>query len=270
VRFLRPVYPGDTLHAETEVIGLRETSGGEAGIVYVTTRGYSQIGYEVLRFSRWVLVSKREGGAAVGAAQVPALPAEVAPADLPVPDELKLGRFEERTWATGGDALWDDYEVGERIHHIDGMTIDEGDHTLATRLYQNSARVHFNQHVMQASRFGRRLVYGGHVISVAHALSQNGLENVLAMAAWNAGTHANPTFAGDTIYAWSDVLAREPLPGRGDVGALRLRLVAVKNIDPAREPVELKVTAAGGKQGYDPRVVLDLDYWGLIPRRDGL
>jgi 2-methylfumaryl-CoA hydratase len=77
------------------------------------------------------------------------------------------------------------------------------------------------------------------------------------MAAWNGGTHANPTFAGDTIYAFTDVLAAEPLPGRDDLGALRLRLVAVKNVDPAREAVPAK----------DPRIVLELDWWGLIPRR---
>ena len=36
---MRPVYPGDTLLAESEVIGLREVSAGDAGVVYVRTRG---------------------------------------------------------------------------------------------------------------------------------------------------------------------------------------------------------------------------------------
>jgi 2-methylfumaryl-CoA hydratase len=272
VELRAPVYPGDTLTAESEVIGLRELSNGKAGVVYVTTRGANQRGQEVLRFHRWVMVNKRDvatggSGKQPGVDAVPSLPAEVAVADLAVPEALNLQRFADLTWATGSSWLWDDYEVGERIDHVDGMTIDEVDHATATRLYQNTAKVHFNQHQMATSRHGKRLIYGGHVISVAYALSHNGLENVLRMAAWNSGAHANPTFAGDTIYAWTEVLAREELPGRRDLGALRLRLVAVKNVDPRAEPVTLKVAGDGDKQDYDPRVVLDLDYWALIPRR---
>ena len=62
---------------------------------------------------------------------------------------------------------------------------------------------------MKQSSFGRRLVYGGHVISVCRALSYDGLENAYAIAAINAGTHTNPTFAGDTLYAITEV--RRPL-----------------------------------------------------------
>src|SRR5271154_5268337 len=73
VRFLRPVYPGDTLVAESEVIGLREVSSGEAGVVYVRTRGSNQKGQEVLSFVRWVMVPKRDKTAAVGVDHTPTL-----------------------------------------------------------------------------------------------------------------------------------------------------------------------------------------------------
>lgn len=263
VRFLGPVYPGDTLRAESEVIGLREASSGKAGVVYVRTRGLTSRGDEVLRFTRWVLVEKRGGGGtgAPAPASVPTLPAEVPVDALAVPGVLNLERWDDVMWATGGTALWDDYQVGQRIAHPGGMTIDEADHTTATRLYQNSARVHFDARRMAGSRFGRRLVYGGHVMSVAHALAHRGLENVLCMAAWNSGVHANPTVAGDTIYAWTEILARAELADPR-VGALRMRLVAVKNVDPAEEEV-----ARMAGDAHDPRVVLDLDWWGLIPRR---
>ena len=69
---------------------------------------------------------------------------------------------------------------------------------LATRLYHNTAKVHFNQHVESAGRFGRRIVYGGHVISLARALSYNGLANAVTIAAINGGTHSFPSFAGNT------------------------------------------------------------------------
>jgi 2-methylfumaryl-CoA hydratase len=262
VRFLRPVYPGDTLVADSEVIGLREVSAGDAGIVYVNTRGTNQKGQEIVSFVRWVLVPKRDASAQT-TSRVPTLPDHVSIDRLPVPEVLNLQRFRDLLWATGGRALWDDYTAGDKIVHGGAMTIEEADHVQATRLYHNTARVHFDAHTMASSRFGRRLVYGGHVISVAAALAQDGLENVLKMAAWNAGVHANPTFAGDTISAWTEVVDKAELPGRTDLGALRLMLVAVKNTDLRTDTVDPR---PDGKT-YDPRVVLALDWWGLIPRR---
>ena len=267
VRFLRPVYPGDTLRAVSEVIGLREASNRKAGVVWVTTRGYNGRHEEVLRFSRWVLVEKRDPEAPVGETRVPELPAEVPAAELALPPRLILDRWEDVKWATGGERLWEDYQVGERIEHPGGMTLEESEHAIATRLYQNGARVHFDGRRMAGSRFGKRLVYGGHVVSVAYALAHRGLENVMWMAAWNAGTHVHPTAAGDTLYAWTEVIDKAELPSTSRLGALRLRLVCVKNEDPFESPFPLQLELANGGKGYDPRVVLDLDWWGLVPRR---
>lgn len=262
VLFPRPIHPGDTITAETEVIGLRELSDGKRGIVYVSSRGFNQKGQELVSFVRWVMVPKRDPEAPTPTAVVPTLPAAVAPDELPVPDALNLSRFADLRWATGGTRLWADYQAGDRIHHGGGMTIDEADHTMATRLYQNSARVHFDAHAAKATPAGRRLVYGGHVISVAHALSFTGLENALRMAAWNSGSHVNPTYAGDTIYAWTEVVERAEVRNRTDLGALRLKLRASKDADPATETIALPVDG----KGADPRLVLELDYWALIPR----
>jgi 2-methylfumaryl-CoA hydratase len=263
VRFLRPVYPGDTVVAESEVIGLRELSNGEAGVVYVRSRGTNQKGQEVLGFVRWVMVPKRDKAVATGANTVPQLPAVVTPDRLPVPDTMNLQRFPDLAWAFGGEARWDDYEVGERLDHPDAMTIEEADHVQATRLYHNSAQVHFDARGMADSRFGRRIVYGGHVISVAMALSQNGLQTALRIAAWNGGAHVAPTFAGDTLRAFTEVVERAEIPGRRDVGALRLRLSAVKNVSAAELP-SIPPLLSGTKE---PRIVLELDYWALLPRR---
>ncbi|HET9627296.1 MAG TPA: MaoC family dehydratase [Kofleriaceae bacterium] len=263
VRFLRPVYPGDTLTAESEVIGLRELSSGEGGVVYVRTRGANQKGQDVLSFVRWVMIAKRDKQAAKGVNQVPQVPSAVTPDRLPVPDAMNLQRFPDLAWAFGGDLRWDDYAPGERLDHPDAMTIEEADHMQATRLYHNSAQVHFDARTMADSRFGRRIVYGGHVISVAMALSSNGLATALRIAAWNGGAHVAPTFAGDTLRAFTEVVERAELPGRSDVGALRLRLSAVKNVS-AGELSSVKSLLSGTKE---PRLVLELDYWALLPRR---
>jgi 2-methylfumaryl-CoA hydratase len=141
------------------------------------------------------------------------------------------------------------------------MTIEESEHMMATRLYQNTARVHFNQQAEKAGRFGRRIIYGGHIISLARSLSFNGLANAFSIAAINGGRHVAPAFAGDTIYAWSEVIDRVDLPGRNDLGALRLRTVATKDQPCAEFPYK----TADGR--YDPSVLLDFDYTVLIPRR---
>lgn len=258
-RFGAAVFPGDTLSTISTVIGLKETSNRQTGVVHVRSRGVNQRGETVLDYVRWVLVRKRDESAPAPAPVAPDLPEAVETAELAIPGGLDLARYDAA--AAGAPHLWDDYAVGERIDHVDGMTIEESCHMTATRLYQNTAKVHFNQHTEKDGRFGRRIVYGGHVISLARSLSFNGLANAVRIAAINGGRHVNPTFAGDTIYAWSEVVGRETLPGRDDLGTLRLRTVAAKN----RACADFPELGADGKP--DPAVVLDLDYTVLMPRR---
>ena len=264
VRFLAPVYPGDTLRTVSEVLGKKENKSGENGVVWVRSTGTNQRGEKVLEFYRWVMVNKRDPKTPTGASDSPELPRQVNAQDLALPRSLTLAEYEP--WIAGGRAYFEDYEQGERLDHVDGMTIEEAEHQLATRLYQNTAKVHFDNFAAKNTRFGKRLIYGGHIVSLARAISYNGLENVLGILAWNGGAHANPTFAGDTIYAWSEVLEKADIPDQSAVGALRLRLVAVKNIDLKNEPFPLKIEK-DGKQTYHPHVVLDLDYWVSIPKR---
>jgi 2-methylfumaryl-CoA hydratase len=257
-RFLKPVYPGDTLSTSSEVIGLKQTSAGDAGIVYVRSIGRNQRSEIVLSYARWVLVRKREPGTPAHAEQVPDLPSVV------VPEELGEGcpAIDPAAYDDGlaGSAFrWGDYAVGECIDHVDGMTVEEAEHQLATRLYQNTAKVHFDAYGARESRFGKRLIYGGHVISLARALSFNGLGSGFHIAAINGGRHVAPLFAGDTVYAWSEVLEKAELPQRSDMGALRLRLVATKNLPCNEYPLKQGDQYAGG-------VVLDFDYWALFPR----
>ncbi|HEX9369670.1 MAG TPA: MaoC family dehydratase [Roseiflexaceae bacterium] len=258
-RFGQPVYPGDTLSTTSTVIGLKQNKDGKTGVVYVRSAGVNQRGETVVEYIRWVMVRKNDLGAPAPETVVPELPESVAVEDLAVPFDNRAGRYD--TALAGSPHLWDDYEPGERIDHVDGMTIEEAEHMMATRLYQNTARVHFNQHVEKDGRFGRRIVYGGHIISLARSLSFNGLANALNVAAINGGRHTNPTFAGDTVYAWSEILDRLELPGRADIGAVRVRTVATKD----RPCHDFPYQDAEGK--YDPAVVLDFDYTVLMPRR---
>jgi 2-methylfumaryl-CoA hydratase len=259
-RFLAPVYPGDTLSSVSEVIGLKENSNRQTGVVYVRSRGFNQHGDCVLDYVRWVMVRKRDPNAPVAEEKVPNLP-KALPADSlgdACPDiSVKHYDFE----LAGAKHRFGDYRAGEKIDHVDGMTVEEAEHATATRLYQNTAKVHFNQLSEGQGRFGRRLIYGGHVISLARALSFNGLANAFHVAAINGGRHVAPLFAGLTVHAWTEVLETAEIPGRDDVGALRLRTIATKD----HPCTHLPLLQENGKD-YDASVILDLDYWALVPR----
>ena len=256
--FRSPVYPGDTLNAQSEVIGLKENSSRKTGIVYVRTTGYNQDAKSVLEYVRWVMVRKRDEAAPAPGDHVPRLPTVLDPKVLgEACPPIDLSAYDMAL--SGSPYRYGDYEVGERIDHMDGVTVEEAEHQIAARLYQNTAKVHFNQFSEGQGRFGRRLIYGGHVISLARALSFNGLANAFHVAAINGGRHVAPLFASDTVFAWSEILEAAALPGRADVGALRIRTIAAKNRLCADFPLR-------AEQGYDPQVVLDLDYWAILPR----
>ncbi|MDO6797977.1 MaoC family dehydratase [Shimia thalassica] len=250
-RWLKPVYEGDTLRSTSEVIGLKQNSNGKTGVVYVRTRGMNQNDEVVMEYVRWVMVRKRDVDAPAPETVVPALNKVIAAEDLFIPEGLDFSNY---NFALSGEAhRWGDYEVGETIDHVDGVTLEEAEHMLATRLWQNTAKVHFDATFRPD---GQRLIYGGHIISLARALSFNGLANAQMIVGLNGGAHANPAFSGLTVKAWSEVLdkAETNVPG---VGAIRLRLVATKG----GAPFELR-----GEDGkYLPDVLLDLDYWALMP-----
>ena len=253
LRFHQPVVPGDTLSTSSEVIGLKENSNGKSGVVYVRSTAVNQRGDVVLEWARWVMVHKRNLDAPAPETVIPELASVVDPATLVIPAGLDFSNYDFA--AAGEPHRWDDYAVGEKIDHVDGVTLTDTEHQLATRLWQNTAKVHFN---VEARPDGNRLVYGGHIISMARALSYNGLANAQIIAGINAGAHTSPAFAGDTVYAWSEVLdkAETAVPS---VGALGLRLVATKGRDES-------MTLKGDDGKYAPGVLLDLDYWALIPR----
>jgi 2-methylfumaryl-CoA hydratase len=257
-QFLAPVYPGDTINAVSEVIGLKENSSRKTGIVFVRSTGCHQDGSKVLEYARWVMVRKRDEAAPAPGDHVPRLLDAVLPSTL----GDACPRIDVKAYdfsLAGSPSRFADYAVGEKIDHVDGMTVEEAEHQIATRLYQNTARIHFDQYSAAKGRFGRRLIYGGHVISLARALSFNGLANAFHIAAINGGRHVSPLFAGTTVFAWSEVLGKADVPGRDDVGALRLRTVAAKDHPCSDFPLK-----SGSED--DPSVLLDLDYWALMPK----
>jgi 2-methylfumaryl-CoA hydratase len=257
-RFLAPVHPGDTLSATSEVIGLKENSNGRTGTVYVRSTGFNQTGEPVLSYVRWVMVKKRNEKVKAPETRVPDLAKSVLPADLGTGCPKIAGKLWD-TALSGSAHRFKDYKLGERIDHVDGMTVEEAEHMLATRLYQNTAKVHFNQFSEAKGRFGKRLIYGGHVISLARALSFNGLANAFHVAGINGGRHVAPLFAGGTVFAWSEIIETADVPAQSDLGALRIVTRATRDLPCADFPQK-------EASAEEPGVILEFDYWALMPR----
>ena len=261
MRWLTPVFVGDTIRTDIEIVGLKENSSKTSGIAWVKTVARNDQGSEVLSYTRWVMVKKRSD-APTASLESPTIPtlADHVPADaLAVTSSSLPSRAE-----TGGRHLFGDYEVGERVFHYDGLTVNSSDHMSFTRLFQNSAKVHFDAVLTD----GKPLVYGGIPVSYGYAQSFNGFENRLGICALNGGSHSNPLYSGDTVYSFTEVLDAVELSPESKVGALRLRLVCVKNTNPhavADFAIKVDDPRRPGRQAYNPAVILDLDFWELMP-----
>ncbi|WP_371187320.1 MaoC family dehydratase [Thalassotalea maritima] len=261
-RFIECVYPGDTLSVSSDVIGLKENSNGKTGVVYVHSKAYNQKRQLVLEFKRWVMVHKRHAGFTRQENVIPELADNVELTQQIIPRQLDLTLWPNHV--SDQQRRASEFEVGDCIFHRDGITINDSDHSLATRLYQNNARVHFDQHLMQHSKHGKCLVYGGHIISLCRALSYNGMGNAIWLSAIHSGSHVNPCFAGDTIYTQSQVLAINSLAHRDDLRLVTVRMLGIKN----NIPEQMSWLSQQSEQGrqYHPDVVLDMRLSYLMPR----
>ena len=259
-KFLAPVYPGDTIKSISHVIGLKENSNGETGVVYVNSISTNQKNDIVLDFKRWVMIKKKTKGASNTETTLPLLPIELSKDEV---KQIALSyKFDVSNFnfiESGSEAFFEDYSIGEKIDHIDGMTVEEAEHMLATKLYQNTSKVHFNHYYEKEGRFGKRIVYGGHVISLVRALSYNGLANAFKVIAINGGAHASPCFAGKTVFAWSEVI--DTMEISESIGAVRIRTNGIGDAPAA----EFQHQNEDGK--FNSNVLLSLDYWALIPKK---
>ena len=259
-KFLKPAYPGDTIKSTSEVIGLKENSNGENGVVYVHSIGTNQNNEKVIDYKRWVMVRKKDKKLESIEKTVPKLSEEVSKEEvIEISKSYDFNCDKFNFQESGSSLTFEDYAIDEKINHIDGMTIESAEHMMATKLYQNNAKVHFNHFIEKGGRFGQRIVYGGHVISLSRALSFNGLSNAFKVVAINGGTHASPCFAKTTVFAWSKILDKVEVTD--SIGAMRVRTNGIGDA----QAYQFQHTNSEGK--YDPSVLLSLDYWVLVPRK---
>jgi len=132
---------------------------------------------------------------------------------------------------TAKDNYFEDFIAGTVIRHARGKTVEAIENVLITNLVMNTAQAHFNEHAMKQQRFGQRIVFGGVTAALIIGLaSQDTAENALAELSLDKVRFSNPVFHGDTLYAFTEVLAVTPSE-REDAGIVHFRHWGVKEND---------------------------------------
>jgi 2-methylfumaryl-CoA hydratase len=235
VEFLRPVYAGDTLRSQTEVLSRRPRSPDErgsvtSGIVRVRTQAANQEGQVVVRYERAILIP-------VGDASKLAQPGQSSPPEQlsQAPFTLELPFIEPRRFPdfTGTSTYFEDFRVGDVILHRNGRTIT-AEHIPWTYRLGNTHPLHYDRMYssgLSGPMSGEPIVFGGFVFSWLEGLASRDVsENALWELGYTEGYHTQPAYAGDTLYAISRILARADGPAALGAGVMTLQLIGVKNV----------------------------------------
>ncbi len=236
----RPVFIGDTLRTRTEVVGLKQNRRREgtppSGLVALRIRTVNQNDEEVLDFWRCPMIPLRDADADTGHSD--------SFDDLP--ETLEVAALEA---ASPGDWRLDLLrESAPAPHHVDleegAVFLIEGGETVSAapelaRLTLNVAMAHTDA---TSSGRGRRLVYGGHTISVAAAHATRAIPAIATILAWEGCDHLGPVFEGDVLRTELQVTGTTA-PERGNRAQLRALVSAVRGEDPPESVLDWRFVA---------------------------
>ena len=126
---------------------------------------------------------------------------------------------------TGTDNYFEDFRVGQRARHARGATVGEVENNLVSKQVMNTAQAHWNEHHLKDSPLGDgRVVFGLVTASVVVGLaSQDCSDNAVAELGLDAMRFLAPVHHGDTIYAYTEVLATADAPDRPDAGIVTFK-----------------------------------------------
>jgi len=220
MRFGAPVYLGDTLEVESLILGIKPSSRDrDRGVVHVQTTGRNQDGDVVLTYERKVQIWKNDLDAPVAAVAQP--PASI-PCTAWLPPYASDGKYRELAHLTNSDTYFEDFQVGDVFEHSRGRTVTN-EHIALTAMLDNTSQVHCNQHLIDQdpNRFigGQLIIYGGIPFNICLGLSCPDVgDNALADLEYASGRHTAPLFAGDTVFATTEITGLRPFPNRPDLG----------------------------------------------------
>src|SRR6185295_10268634 len=226
MRFGVPVFVGDTLEAETRVLGVKVSSRDPSlGVVHVQTTGRNQHGEVVLTFQRKVQVWKRDPNATVVEGDVP--PQDVA-VKLELPPYDASRKYRDLAYLSNENTYFEDFTVGDVLEHSRGRVITT-DHIMLTGILDNTSQVHCNQWMVTENPDkyvgGQLIVFGGLPFNLCLGIASADIaDNALADVRYVTGKHTAPIFAGDTVFAATEIREKRDFPGRPDLGVLATTL----------------------------------------------
>lgn len=227
MRFGAPVYIGDTLEAETTIVGIKPSSkDNDRGVVHVSTVGRKQDGSVVIAFERKVQIWKDNVDAPVEAAEMENKPQVECTPMLPAYDSSK--DYASRAHLSNTDTYFEDFTAGDVYEHSRGRVMTD-EHIALTAQLDNTSQVHCNQHLIDQNPKkyigGRLIIYGGIPFNLCLGISCPDIgDNALADVVYTTGRHVGPLFAGDTVFASTEIRETRDYPGREDLGLLAVTL----------------------------------------------
>ena len=231
--FRRPVYIGDTIHTTTRVAArkqnLAKPGRPATGLVVLEMRVANQRDEEVLLFWRCPMIPCRDPQANTGHADsFDAIPAEI---DLQavkafVPPAWRLNLFRE----TVAGSHFEDLVAGTTYVVTSRDTV-----TCAPELVRMTLNIAVTHTDAASSVYGKRLVYGGHTISMAAAQITHALPSLVTLVAWRSCDHTAPVFEGDILRTEVTIDQTHPLDQGGGLVDLHAFVYAERS-DQAPEP----------------------------------
>jgi 2-methylfumaryl-CoA hydratase len=271
MRFGAPLYVGDTVEVETRVLGVRPSSRRpNLGIVHVQSTARKNLGAGdeavVMTWQRKVQVYKREEAAEVHAGEIE--PDEIA-CELWLPEYESGGPYAELAHLSSPDSYFEDFEPGSRIEHSRGRTVTE-EHIHLTAVLDNTSQVHCNQHMIDLDPKqyvgGRLIIFGGIPFTLCLGLSSPDVgDNALGDVVYRTGRHTAPLFAGDTVFAATEVNGKRAYPGRPDLGIVETQLLGHKF--ERAEGAEHEEAPADAPAGWKKTRIFDLEREIAVKRR---
>lgn len=131
--------------------------------------------------------------------------------------------------------FYEDFEVGDVYRSHLGRTITETDNIWFTALTMNTNQVHFNAEFAARTEFGQPLVVSTLTLAIVLGLSvRDTSENAAANLGWGDIILPKPVYAGDTLWAESEVLATRESKSRPSCGIVSIR---TRGVNQRRETV---------------------------------
>jgi itaconyl-CoA hydratase len=138
-------------------------------------------------------------------------------------------RVGERRYRLSYGRCFEDFEVGDIYEHRPGRTLTEQDNIWFSLLTNNQHPLHSDAAYAEKSQFGRPLMNSCITLSVVTGLSVADVSaKAIANLGWNHVRLTAPVFAGDTLYAESEVLEKRLSNSRPNQGIVTVRTTGKK------------------------------------------